>query len=116
VSAVPACTIDANAVFARMRCCRVEGYFAALVAVVGVDGPGGLVPSIFEPFADLGDNGKGCQGGEGEEAGFGKHGGSFVISVYIGNEEYGEMAWYLCISLLSTLPSPLLSLNENKHH
>jgi len=111
MSAVPACTVDADAVFAGMRCCRVEGYFAALVAVIGVDGPGGLVPSILEPFADLGDDGQGCQGGEGEEAGFGKHGCfcccccyMLYLSVLVTKEEdegCGEMAWYLSVSLLS---------------
>src|SRR3954447_5915657 len=73
MSAETAGTINANTVLACMRSRRVEAHFATLVAVGGVDRPSGLVPSLFEAFAHLADDGQGCQRGEGEKCGFRKH-------------------------------------------
>jgi hypothetical protein len=74
VAAVPARTVNADGVLARVRCRRVERDFAALVAVARIGWPRCLVPAILKALGDLSDGDGGEREGQREETGFGEHG------------------------------------------
>ena len=65
--AVSTCAIDADRVLARVGGGGVEGDFSTLVAVLSIDGPRGLVPTVLKAFRDLCD-GEGREG-QGSEKG-----------------------------------------------
>ncbi len=71
-------TIDPDGVLAAVGGGAVKGDFTALVAVGGVGGPCGLVPSAFEVLRDLG-KGEGEER-KGEKSGLAEHGcGWFAV-------------------------------------
>jgi hypothetical protein len=77
VTAEASRTVNTDRVLSSMGCRRVQGDFAALVAVCRINGPCSLVPSVFEALAHLGDSWS--RKGEGKDGGLAKH--DFVVLV-----------------------------------
>lgn len=71
MAAVATGSIDANGILAAVGGRAVECYFAALVAVICVYWPGGLVPTALEVVGDLSE-GEG-EKGESQKGGLVKH-------------------------------------------
>lgn len=95
MAAETACTIDTDRVLARMCCRRVQGDFAALVAVGGVHRPCSLVPSILEALRHLGKGGP--RKGKDKESGFAKHCLLYVCDTErMGHQETRQASRYLC--------------------